>query len=129
MFVILQHRHEIKTDHPNSPNNDHNNGIIDLAWFSQGRPKLTSITTTPSELEGYGYESVNGSAMELNARREHHTPVAFSRLGSSDNHRDREKREDGKPRTSGIAGAEGGGIELQLSVGQGGTGPSNPRLS
>jgi hypothetical protein len=123
MLVILQHRHD-----PNNPNNDRNNGNIDLAWFSQGRPELANVTATRSELEGYGYGNMNGSAMALDARREHDTSVAFSRLVCYDNHRNREKSEDGNPRTSVTAGADEG-IELRLPMGQGGTGRSNPRLS
>ena len=70
MFVILQHRHSIKQEPHERPDNadyDHYHDMVDLSWFSHGGPKITGITTTPSELErnGRALDSANGSDMEV----------------------------------------------------------------
>ena len=120
MFVILQHRHDIKQELHEGPDN-HYHDAIDLSWFSQGGPKITGITTTPSELERYGYglDSANESGMELDRRGQNDRAVAFARGLFYDDHRNRGRVEDGKerrkPRASLSLSVTDEGIELQSS--------------
>jgi hypothetical protein len=118
MFVILQHRHDLKQEHEEGPDNRYHNPI-DLSWFSQGGPKMTRITTTPSELEGYGYglDSVNESGMELDRRRENDNAAAFA-MGLFHGDRGNQKKgEEGKEQqttaTSLRLSVTDEGIELQ----------------
>jgi hypothetical protein len=111
MFVILRHRYDLKQEHDEGPDNR-----SDPSWFSQGGPKITVITTTPSELEGYGYglDSVNESGMELDRRRENDNAAAFTMGLFYDDRGNRKKGEEGKEKQTTAA-------SLRLSVTDEGT--------
>ena len=115
---------------------DHYHDMVDLSWFSHGGPKITGITTTPSELErnGRALDSANGSDMEVDGRRENDNAAAFARRLFYDEHRNwgSDEGREGKqnPRASLSVSVTDVGIELQSpSMGQKGARRSSRRLS